>query len=684
MGEDSTHSENRHRRLPGPNGSRLRKRRNALVAEWSLLSRILSWLPLALVILSLAGVAFASLVVRQRTKRMRFDLRSASEPTRLALGELRVGLAREQALAQRVTLAADSVYWTLYRRTTARDDSSLQKIGTAMRGLGPDARSAFATLDSTVTRWREVAAVDGHQHRSPAQLLDRIVRRGVTYEDLLRPTWRVDSVVSREMQLRRARIDTYEMFALRLTIFFVAIGVLASLAVLVLTLRGRHLHGVLERRAEQEIALSTLARALSGALAVPDVAGLTVDAAIQLSRVGGAYLAAAQDDRLVVLAARGTSESKAGKSLAVPRWLNGRVGRDQPRLFTAETRPRRDDRHGRPRREISSHLLVPMYHNGAIVGLLTLTSAEGRRTFSDSVARYGRALGDLAAVAMHRAEALHRERDARAQAEDAVRTRERVVSIVSHDLRNPLTAILGGADFLLEIIPDDEHLATVREQLQRMRHAATTMNRLIIDLLDIARLESGPLPMHFRELNIIQVIDNAFDLFQSSAQQHEVTLERPAAAELPLVWGDPDRLGQMLSNLLGNALKFTPKGGSVGVTVARHDNEGVELSVHDTGPGIPPERLQHLFDRFWHVTNGQNGGLGLGLSIVRAIAEAHGSKIRVENAAKGGTTVKIVLPPAAGREQREHPRLEKSVGSGEMSNGRRVHGGSDMDIAADD
>jgi K+-sensing histidine kinase KdpD len=320
-----------------------------------------------------------------------------------------------------------------------------------------------------VSRWREVAAVDGHQHRSLTQFLDQVVQRGVTYEDLLRPTWHVDSVVSREMQMRRARIDAYDLFALRLTIFFVAVGGLASLAVLVLTLRGRHLHGVLARRAEQEIALSTLARALSGALAVPEVAGLTVDAAVQLSRVGGAYLAATHDGRLVVLAARGTSESKAGKSLVVPPWLNHRGRRDQPRLFTAETRPRRDGHNGRPRREISSQLLVPMYHDGAIIGLLTLTAADGRRTFSDSVARYGRALGDLAAVAMHRAEALQRERDARAQAEDAVRTRERVVSIVSHDLRNPLTAILGGADFLLEIIPNDEHRSAVREQLQRMR-----------------------------------------------------------------------------------------------------------------------------------------------------------------------------------------------------------------------
>ena len=93
--------------------------------------------PLTLVILSLAGVAFASLVVRQRTKRMRFDLRSASEPTRLQLGDLRIGLAREQALAQRVRSRPIAGYWTLYRRATARDDSALQRIGTAMRALDP-------------------------------------------------------------------------------------------------------------------------------------------------------------------------------------------------------------------------------------------------------------------------------------------------------------------------------------------------------------------------------------------------------------------------------------------------------------------------------------------------------------------------------------------------------------------
>ena len=139
MSEVSTNSANGRHRQPRRNGGRF-QHRTALVPEWSRLSRVLSWVPLTLVILSLAGVAFASLVVRQRTRRMRFDLRSASEPTRLLLGDLRVGLAREQALAQRVTFATDAGYWTMYRRATARDDSAF----TANRhgNAGPLTRSA--------------------------------------------------------------------------------------------------------------------------------------------------------------------------------------------------------------------------------------------------------------------------------------------------------------------------------------------------------------------------------------------------------------------------------------------------------------------------------------------------------------------------------------------------------------
>jgi signal transduction histidine kinase len=454
------------------------------------------------------------------------------------------------------------------------------------------------------------------------------------------------------MQMRRDRIEEFDALAFRLTIVFVVVGCVASLAVLVLTLRGQHLRAMLRHRAEEETTLRALARALSGAVAVPDVASLTVNAAIQLSRVGGAYLAAAHDGRLAVLAAGGSCASKSGKSLVVPRWFNDRRQRKQPRVLTCETPGLHDHQRGRRRGEISSQLIVPMHHDGSIIGLLALRSAGGRRALSHSTARYGRALGDLAAVAMHRAQALEREREARLQAEGAVQTRDRVVSIVSHDLRNPLTAILGGAELLLDVIPHAPDRESERDQLERVKHAAITMNRLIADLLDITRLESGPLPMHSAELNLVEVIDEALDLFRSPARQREITLEWPAVGGLPTVWGDRDRLAQMLSNLLGNALKFTPRGGRVGIGVAvGKDKRGLELVVHDTGPGIPPDRLEHLFDRFWQVTNDHRGGLGLGLSIVRAIADAHGGKIHVESKPEGGTTVRIALPTKSALEQ---------------------------------
>ena len=644
MGELTTTTGNNRRRQE-KDGGRSQNKSSARGSEWDGLSGFMSWVPLALVILSLAGIAFAPLVVRERTKRMRSDMRNASEPTRLLLGDLRAGLAREQTLAQRFTVDHAPAYWTSYARTVARDDSVLNRIGVAMKVLGPDAQNAFDTLYTRINRWREIAAIDGH--RSGTLFLEQLVQRGVTYEDLLYPTLRVDSAVATAMQIRRANVDSLNSLALGLTIFFVAVGCVASAAVLVLTLRGRQLRMVLQRRAEEETALRTLARALSGAVTVPDVAGLTVSAAIQLSRVGGAYLAVTRGKELEVLAARGSSVSKEGKSFPLPLWITNRRRDDEPRVLTCERRPRGEDHRGGV--EITSQLVVPMHYDGKVIGLLALRSAGGRRAFGPSTARYGRALGDLAAVAMRRAEALQHERDARVQAEDAVHTRDRVVSIVSHDLRNPLTVILGGADLLLDVIPNDPQRDSERDQLERMRHAATTMNRLIADLLDITRLESGPLPIHFVELNITDVIDDAMNLFQAAGQQRKIMLERPASGGLPTVWGDPDRLVQMLSNLLANALKFTPQGGSIGVQAVLNKEGNVELSVHDTGSGIPAERLKHLFDRFWHVTHDHRGGLGLGLSIVRAITDAHGAQLNVESAPDHGTTFKVALKTAAGR-----------------------------------
>ena len=572
---------------------------------------------------------------------MRLDMRSAAEPTRLLLGDLRLGLAREQALAQRFAVAPENTSWAAFYRAAARDDSVLSRLGVTLRNLGTDTQRSLDTLNLTVNRWREVAAVEGR--RSPEDLIRRSIARGVTYEDLLGATLQVDTAVAMAMQARRTRLDDLERTELTLTMVFVAVGCFASAAVLVLTLRGRHLRRLLRRRAEEETTLRRLAAALSGALTVNEVAQLTVNAAMQSSRVGGAYVTSAAEGKLIVLSARGTCTSSPGAQLPMPHWLQDRRNREDPHIFTTEVRKSGARIQTRDGYDSRSVLIVPMRHEGVVIGTLALASAGGRRTFGDSAVRYGRALGDLAAVAMHRAAALEREQRARTVAEGAVRTRDAVVSMVSHDLRNPLTAILGGADYLLELLKEAEGRETERTQLARLKHAAASMNRLIGDLLDITRLESGPLPLHRKRVNVVDVVDEVVEMFQEVVRGRRITLERKAPSELPFIWGDHDRLAQVLSNLLGNAVKFTPEGGRITVGVEAAD-EGVKVYVRDTGQGIPAEHLPHLFDRFWQATHHDRRGLGLGLSIVKGIVEAHGGEVRVDSVPNRGTTFQFVIP----------------------------------------
>jgi signal transduction histidine kinase len=171
------------------------------------------------------------------------------------------------------------------------------------------------------------------------------------------------------------------------------------------------------------------------------------------------------------------------------------------------------------------------------------------------------------------------------------------------------------------------------------------MNRLIRDLLDVTRLESGPLPVHRRHLNLLDVVDDVVGMFQIVARARHLSLHRDAPPQLPMVLGDRDRLAQALSNLVANAVKFTPDGGQVRISLEVHA-DGIHVSVRDTGPGIPPEQIPHLFDRFWQASRHDTRGLGLGLSIVKAIVEAHGGSVEVESVLNQGSAFRLRLPRA--------------------------------------
>ena len=246
--------------------------------------------------------------------------------------------------------------------------------------------------------------------------------------------------------------------------------------------------------------------------------------------------------------------------------------------------------------------------------------------------------------------AVLRDISARQRAEDllrqAIKARDDMMGIVSHDLRNPANAVKMLARSITEgpggrALPDD-----VRERVGVIQQAAEQIDALIQDLLDITRLEAGRLVVSPREVDFGALIARSVEALRPLADAGGVTLATRLPAALPPMHVDPDRLTQLLSNVIGNAVKFTPAGGEVTVA-AEVDADAVEISVHDTGQGIPAAQLSRVFDRFYQGTltaRAPRHGAGLGLPIARGIVEAHGGRIWIESASGTGTTVRFTLP----------------------------------------
>jgi light-regulated signal transduction histidine kinase (bacteriophytochrome) len=227
----------------------------------------------------------------------------------------------------------------------------------------------------------------------------------------------------------------------------------------------------------------------------------------------------------------------------------------------------------------------------------------------------------------------------------AVRARDELVAIVSHDLRGPLNVIqLQAADVLHRLAPDTQPEASgLRLPLERIGRSASRMKALVDDLLDLARIEAKRFSLDRRLVNSRDMIDDALDHARPLADAKHITLVTEARA-LPRLDADPQRVSQLLSNLIGNAIKFTPEGGHVTIHAEPHDGE-LWVMIADTGPGIAADELSHVFDRYW--TSAHKGGAGLGLYIARGIVEAHGGQIWANSSSSGATlTFTLPLPPS--------------------------------------
>jgi signal transduction histidine kinase len=230
------------------------------------------------------------------------------------------------------------------------------------------------------------------------------------------------------------------------------------------------------------------------------------------------------------------------------------------------------------------------------------------------------------------------------KAEAAIRSRDEMLAIVSHDLRTPIGTIAMTAE-LLEMSRLDEDVA---QQVALIRKTASSTIHLIADLIDVSAIESGKLSVELEPLSLRPLLEETCRMLAAQADEKHQRLHVAADRDIPPVSGDRDRILQVLSNLVGNAIKFTPREGVITLNAASADGE-VLVSVEDTGPGIPASDVPHVFDRFWHTSRKQRGGAGLGLATAKGIVEAHGGRIGVETHPGRGSTFFFTLRVASER-----------------------------------
>ena len=221
--------------------------------------------------------------------------------------------------------------------------------------------------------------------------------------------------------------------------------------------------------------------------------------------------------------------------------------------------------------------------------------------------------------------------------------KDQFLATLSHELRTPLNGAVGWAQMIRDGIVTGPKLEHAWDALERNLNAEL---RLVEDLLDISRIISGKLELQFQPVNLAAVVNGAIEAVQSAAEGKGIRIDIAIETGTHECRGDQDRLKQAVWNLLANAVKFTSKDGRIGVTVATADRF-VEIAVRDTGIGIRPDQLPHVFERFRQADTSSTraGGLGLGLSLVREIVELHGGQAHAESPGEGlGATFRLLLP----------------------------------------
>ena len=616
-------------------------------------------LPVVFIIASLISLVILPIVVSKHTARMRDEIQRLAEPARQSANEIQRDVASEldEIIAFQVT--EQSQYRRHFVAKIAEERDDYEKLGRLVPQLNSEVDRDLQTLVTETNLWHQhVQNSELLQRRLPADVLNtRLFERHPQYEKALTAASKLELDIQEAIDDRLKSIRDVERWNIIVT---VALSLLALTSAILVAGLGRQMRllaaeAMARRRdAEREALDAKIARADAEReerrAAFLAAAGQELTSSLDFAQTI-ATLARLYVPNLGEICSIDLTEGEGTLRCAAVRHRDeqrdaemqkrvGTVAAEIPEVVARAMRERApqvfsgiSDLNAAMR----SMMIVPLVSRGQTIGVVTVVAAEGRVfaredvALASELARHGSLASDNARLYL--------------ESQQAVHAREEVLAIVSHDLRNPLNAVTLAAQLMRM---SDGMPAEELEQLETIELSAQRMRRLIEDLLDVTRLEGGKqLPIEPAPLDVKELLDQTYELFKGQASASSIELRCEAGDDLPPVHADHHRVSQVLSNLVGNSMKFTPAGGRIAVRAARSDSE-VRFTVSDTGSGIPQRNLKDIFNPYWQAKRTARLGAGLGLPIAKGIVEAHGGRIWVESEPGKGTTFTFTLPVAVG------------------------------------
>lgn len=621
-------------------------------------------MPVVFIIVSLLSLVLLPVIVSRKTARMREEISRIAEPARQSANQIQMDLSAEldKIIAWQET--GQEQYRHRYFELVRRQEENRRALERMLPGLDDDLGKDLTALFAQTSKW--------HQSVNNGELMSRLLPREVlitrmyeshpAYEQSLTAASDLELELQTGIEARLQQIRNAERLNLWLTIVLTLLALTSALLVAGLGRQMRLLaREAMKRRSDaerearearaareaaereerraafvgaagQELAesldyeqtITTLAR-----LIVPNLAEMSVvdiaDQETSLRRAAVAHRNPEDQERHSAMI--GTVRSEVPEALV-------RMMHSARPVLVGSASALYEYVTGEPDGEGRTLVFLPLVSRGQSIGIAAAVSPSAKPFTAEDLPLFGE-LARRASLAIDNAR-LYLE------SQQAVRAREEVLAIVSHDLRNPLNAVMLGASLLRTSPGVSEE---DREQVETMEVSARRMARLIADLLDVTRLEGGKrLPIEPESVEVSELVGEAEELFRAQAAAASVRLEGDVADALPPVRADRHRVMQVLSNLVGNSLKFTPPGGSITLKATLRDDDAVLFTVSDTGPGIPNEHLNDIFSPYWQAKRAERLGAGLGLPIAKGIVEAHGGTIWVESEPGRGTTFYFTLP----------------------------------------